>query len=85
MPVTLVMAQGLIPRGLGMMSGFVLGFTFIAGAVGVSANGFIADQIGLHTTMIWNAVLPLAAAALSFLLPEDAPVSEVVTTVGIAK
>ncbi len=85
MPVTLVMAQGLIPRGLGMMSGFVLGFTFIAGAVGVSVNGMAADQMGLLPTMVWNAVLPLGAAALSFLLPEDAPVIEAVGAVGIGK
>lgn len=73
MPVTIVMAQGLVPRGLGLMSGFVLGFTFIAGAVGVSINGVVADAIGLVPMMIWNVALPLGAAVLSFLLPDDKP------------
>ncbi|MBI4785935.1 MAG: MFS transporter [Chloroflexi bacterium] len=73
LPVTLVMAQGLIPRGPGMMSGFVLGFTFIAGAVGVSANGIAADYIGLMPTMLSNALLPLLAAGLALLLPDDRP------------
>jgi FSR family fosmidomycin resistance protein-like MFS transporter len=73
MPVTLVMAQALIPRGLGMMSGVVLGFTFIAGAVGVSANGISADHVGLMPTMLTNAALPLLASGLAFLLPDDRP------------
>jgi len=70
-----VMAQNLIPRGLGLMSGVVLGFTFIAGAIGVAVNGIAADQIGLLPTMSINAALPLAAAALAFFLPEDRPVA----------
>ena len=77
MPVTLVMAQSLIPRGLGMMSGIVLGFTFIAGAVGVSTNGFSADQFGLMPTMLSNAALPLLASGLALLLPDDRPGLEV--------
>jgi FSR family fosmidomycin resistance protein-like MFS transporter len=73
LPVTLVMAQNLVPRGLGLMSGIALGFTFIAGAIGVGINGVIADQLGLLPTMTMNAFLPVAAAALAFLLPEDRP------------
>jgi len=71
LPVTLVMAQELIPRGLGMMSGFVLGFTFIAGAIGVSINGFAADHFGLMPTMLLNTLLPPGAAVLAYLLPDD--------------
>jgi MFS transporter, FSR family, fosmidomycin resistance protein len=70
-PILLVMAQELIPRGLGMMSGIVLGFTFIAGAIGVSINGVVADQLGLMPTMILNGVFPIVAAVFSFLLPND--------------
>jgi FSR family fosmidomycin resistance protein-like MFS transporter len=80
LPVTLVMAQGLIPRGLGLMSGLVLGFTFIASAIGVSINGVIADQVGLLPTMAFNALLPLAAAGLAFLLPDDRPGAQAVGT-----
>jgi len=72
-PVTLVMAQSLVPRGLGLMSGIVLGFTFIAGAIGVAISGVIADQIGLFQTLNLNAILPVLAAALAFLLPDDRP------------
>ena len=73
LPVTLVMAQSLVPRGLGLMSGIVLGFTFIAGAIGVGINGVVADQIGLVPMMAINAALPVAAAVLAFLLPDDRP------------
>jgi FSR family fosmidomycin resistance protein-like MFS transporter len=73
-PVTLVMAQSLIPRGLGLMSGIVLGFTFIAGAVGTGVSGVLADQIGLLPTMNLNAALPLLAAGLALFLPNDKPV-----------
>ena len=73
LPVTLVMAQSLIPRGMGMMSGIVFGFTFVAGAIGVAINGVVADQVGLLPTMTFNAFLPLLAAALAFLLPADHP------------
>ncbi len=73
LPVTLVMAQNLVPRGLGLMSGVVLGFTFIAGAIGVGINGVIADQVGLVPTMTFNAALPLAAAILALFLPDDRP------------
>ncbi len=73
LPVTLVMAQSLIPRGLGLMSGVVLGFTFVAGAIGVGISGIFADQVGLLQTMSINAILPLIAAALAFLLPDYRP------------
>ncbi|MCI0477340.1 MAG: MFS transporter [Anaerolineales bacterium] len=72
-PVTLVMAQSLVPRGLGLMSGIVLGFTFIAGAIGVAISGVLADQIGLFQTLNVNAILPVLAAALALLLPDDKP------------
>lgn len=72
-PVTLVMGQELIPRGLGMMSGIVLAFTFIAGAIGVSINGIAADRFGLMPTLLANGVFPLLAAAMAFFLPGEKP------------
>ncbi|MCX7839736.1 MAG: MFS transporter [Anaerolineae bacterium] len=75
-PVTLVMAQSLVPRGLGLMSGIVLGFTFIAGAIGVAISGVIADHVGLLPMMHLNAALPVLAAALALLLPDDRPATK---------
>ncbi len=73
LPVTIVMGQELIPRGVGLMSGFVMGFNFVASAIGVSINGLAADNIGLLSTLSWNIIVPLAAAALAILLPDDKP------------
>ncbi len=72
-PVTLVMAQSLVPRGLGFMSGVVLGFTFVAGAVGQAISGVVADQIGLVPTMNINGLLVVLAAGFAFFLPDDRP------------
>jgi FSR family fosmidomycin resistance protein-like MFS transporter len=74
-PVTLVMAQSLVPRGLGLMSGIVMGFSFISGAMGVAISGVMADQIGLLQTMNVNAALPVIAGALALFLPDDHPVA----------
>lgn len=84
-PVTLVMAQSLVPRGLGLMSGIVLGFTFIAGAIGVAISGLVADQIGLVQTMNLNAVLPVLAAGLALFLPDDRPGQASVTALAEAE
>ncbi len=73
LPVTLVMGQELIPHGVGLMSGFVLGFTFVASAIGVSINGVSADHLGLLPTLSLNVLVPLVAASLAFFLPDDRP------------
>lgn len=70
-PVTIVMSQELLPSGLGLVSGIALGLNFIAGAAGLGATGFLADQIGLANVMNLNALLPLGAMLLSLLLPPD--------------
>ncbi len=79
-PVTLVMAQSLVPRGLGLMSGIVLGFTFISGAFGVAVSGVAADWIGLLPAMNLNGLLPIMAAGLAFLLPDDKPTTIPIST-----
>ncbi|MCW5853548.1 MAG: MFS transporter, partial [Anaerolineae bacterium] len=68
-PITLVMAQELLPRGIGIMSGLALGFTFIAGSIGVAITGRVADAIGLHTTLTGLAVVALVGVCAASLLP----------------
>lgn len=70
-PVSIVMTQELVPRGLGLMSGIAMGLSFVSGAIGVWTTGVIADQIGLSSALSLNAVLPLVAAVLAFFLPPD--------------
>ncbi|MFN8471316.1 MAG: MFS transporter [Anaerolineae bacterium] len=68
-PITLVMAQELLPKGIGLMSGLALGFTFIAGAIGVAISGWMADRIGLMPMMFVMAFLLLIASGIALLLP----------------
>ena len=42
-----VYAQELVPRKVGMVSGFVFGFAFGIGAIGAAVLGALADQIGM--------------------------------------
>ena len=68
-PITLVMAQELLPRGIGVMSGLALGFTFIAGSIGVAITGRLADAIGLQTTLTGLAAVALVGVVAASLLP----------------
>ena len=68
-PITLVMAQELLPRGIGVMSGLALGFTFIAGSIGVAITGRVADAVGLPTTLMGLALVALVGALAASLLP----------------
>ncbi len=68
-PVTLVMAQELLPRGIGVMSGLALGFTFIAGGIGVAVSGWLADHIGLTPMLLGLALISLVGVAAATLLP----------------
>jgi FSR family fosmidomycin resistance protein-like MFS transporter len=67
-PVTIVMAQELLPRNVGVASGLMMGFAFGMGGLGVTINGLIADSYGLGASLMLLAVLPIAAflVALNF-------------------
>ena len=81
-PITLVMAQELLPRGIGIMSGLALGFTFIAGGVGVAISGIIADRIGLTAMLTGLSLIALAGTGFALMLPGrqgrtvDAPIAQ---------
>jgi len=63
--VTLVLAQELLPRHLGLASGLVLGLGFGAGGVGVALTGHIADLAGLPAAVWFLATLPVLGALFS--------------------
>lgn len=81
-PITLVMAQELLPRGIGIMSGLALGFTFIAGGIGVAVSGIIADHIGLTAMLTGLSLIALAGTGFALMLPggrgrtADAPIAQ---------
>jgi MFS transporter, FSR family, fosmidomycin resistance protein len=74
-PPTLVMAQELFPKNAGVASGLALGFVFAMGGLGNYVTGFLAERIGLFTSMVSLSVLPLLAAVFTFALPSHAAVA----------
>lgn len=67
--VMIVMGQNLFPRAMGFGSGMVLGFFFSVTALAGWINGWLADRIGLHETLLWSPWLCLVGAILAIILP----------------
>lgn len=65
--VTIVLAQELLPRYLGLASGLILGLGFGMGGLGTAFSGFLADRIGLEQTFWILAITPLLSAGLATL------------------
>lgn len=66
--VTIVMAQKLLPKNLGIASGLMTGFAIGAGGIGVTLLGVVADHFSVYTALKSIAVLPVAAFILSMIL-----------------
>jgi FSR family fosmidomycin resistance protein-like MFS transporter len=66
--VTVVFAQELLPRRLGLASGLTLGLAFGAGGVGVALSGLLADTVGLRTSVWILLALPGIAGLLALTL-----------------
>jgi MFS transporter, FSR family, fosmidomycin resistance protein len=63
--VTVVMAQQILPRHLGMASGLMVGFAIGTGGIGVTALGAIADSFGVPVALKCIGLLPLVGFLLS--------------------
>lgn len=68
-PVTTVMGQELLPRNLGVASGLVLGFSFVASGIGVFLTGVVADALGLEAAFLGLGLLPFVGFFVSLRLP----------------
>jgi MFS transporter, FSR family, fosmidomycin resistance protein len=69
-PLSVVMVQEAMPNNVGLASGLTLGLAYGASGLGVAALGRVGDLFGLSTTMNVVMWLPLAALAISFMVPE---------------
>lgn len=67
--VTLVMAQELLPRRMGVASGLILGLAFITGGLGVAVTGWLADNFTLATALNSLILLPLLGGLICLVLP----------------
>ena len=76
--VTIVMAQHLMPKNLGVASGLIVGFAIGAGGVCVALLGVVADHFGVPFALKSIMILPLFGLLLSMVLryPEHSPVAE---------
>lgn len=77
-PLLLVLAQQVMAGRAGLASGLILGLGFVTGAIGIPIMGAIGDQYGLQNAMRALAVVGAAGAVLSFWLPTEARVSQIV-------
>jgi FSR family fosmidomycin resistance protein-like MFS transporter len=66
--VTIVMAQKLLPKNLGIASGLMTGFAIGAGGIGVTLLGVVADHYSVYTALKSIAILPFVAFLLSLIL-----------------
>jgi MFS transporter, FSR family, fosmidomycin resistance protein len=68
--VTVVYAQELVPRNVGMVSGLIVGLAFGMGAIGAVFFGGMADAFSIRTVMVVSSFLPLFGL-LTWRLPSD--------------
>ena len=71
--ITMVMSQEYLPGHIGMASGLSIGFSIGLGGVAAVILGAVADAIDLRTAFYVCAAAPVAALALTLLLPRGAP------------
>lgn len=57
-PVTMVMAQNVLPEYKSIISGFINGFSWGIVAIVMSLLGFIAEKFGITNVLIFVAVIP---------------------------
>ena len=71
-PVTVVMAQKLVPRGVSTVSALVMGFAWGVGGLFLPLVGIFGDFFGLQITLTALVLLMLPGFLLSFALPSQA-------------
>ena len=71
MPVTMVMAQKIIPDLKSIISGFINGFSWGTVALFMSLVGFSAQKFGIINVLMILAFIPTIASLLVRLLPDE--------------
>jgi len=70
--IMVVLAQRLIPGGMALASGLVLGFIFSSGALGLLYTGHLAETQGFPLVLTITSAMVLVASPLAMLLKEPA-------------
>jgi len=71
--VTIVLAQEILPRNLGLASGLILGLSFGMGGLGTAVSGLIADMIGLYKTVWILALVPVLGSVIGAFIRAPSP------------
>jgi FSR family fosmidomycin resistance protein-like MFS transporter len=70
-PISVVMAQRLVPGGASTVSALMMGFAWGAGALMTPMVGMMSERFGFTRALTVMAILPLGSAALLWLYPKD--------------
>jgi MFS transporter, FSR family, fosmidomycin resistance protein len=62
-PVTVALAQELMPERTSLASALTMGVSWVIGSIGVVITGVLADRIGLGNALMLNCCLPLLGMA----------------------
>ena len=63
-PVTMVMAQNVIPEYKSIISGFINGFSWGIVAIAMSLLGFVAEKFGIQNVLIFVSIIPAICSML---------------------
>ena len=63
-PVTMVIAQNVIPEYKSIISGFINGFSWGIVAIAMSLLGFIAEKFGITNVLLFVSVIPAVCSVL---------------------
>ena len=69
LPVNVVFGQAIAPVSAATVSSLMMGFAWGTGGMTVPLTGYVADRIGIETTLLWLSFVPLLAAACAVPLP----------------
>jgi FSR family fosmidomycin resistance protein-like MFS transporter len=75
-PISVVMAQRLVPGGASTVSALMMGFAWGAGALMTPLVGAASERYGFTRALLMTAFLPLISAALLWLYPKDEHVAQ---------
>jgi FSR family fosmidomycin resistance protein-like MFS transporter len=73
LPVNVVFGQAIAPVSAATVSSLMMGFAWGTGGMTVPLTGFVADRIGIESTLLALSLVPLIGAACALPLPRRTP------------
>jgi FSR family fosmidomycin resistance protein-like MFS transporter len=70
LPIGVVMAQKLAPKGRSMVASLMMGFAYGLGGLVSPLVGKLADVFSIHQVLLWVAFVPLLTVVLVGFFPE---------------